>query len=74
MLYLLLGFLIGLAIVHLSAFYFYLFCKQRNRGVNKECRNVECRYGRECKYNSLYNDYKSVSQSVPDLPESAEVN
>lgn len=36
-------------IMHILSYFWYKFCKK-----NKECRNLTCKYRRECKWNSLY--------------------
>lgn len=42
----------------------FRFCKK-----NKECRNIACKYGKECKCNSLYNEF-----STDNLVENVEKN
>ena len=38
----------------ISAYFSYKFCK-RDR-LSKECRNLTCKYAKECKRNSLYHE------------------
>ena len=43
-------------LAQVSASFWYLFCKQHKRKSNKECRNIACVKGKECPYNTLYNE------------------
>lgn len=39
-------------IVHTCAYFEFLFCKREFS--KKECRNIVCRYARECEYNTVW--------------------
>ncbi len=50
------GVLVYIMFVQFLSHIGYLFCKQHKGKSTKECQNIACSKGRECPYNSFYNE------------------